>query len=392
MIPELLFWSSVFLILYTYVIYVWILSLLSYRKKENPVSYRHEDEVPRISVIMSVYNEENVIKKKLESIYFTSFPMDKFEVLVGSDCSTDNTDRICRIYCENYENLKFFPFPVRQGKPSVVNQLALKATGELLVITDANVMLGYDTLFELTRHFRNGKVGLVDSNVMHHGLNKEGISIQENAYKSREVKVKHLESLNWGCMMGPSGGCYAVRKGLFEPVPGNFLADDFYISMKVLSKGKKAINSMKAVVMEDITNELFEEFRRKVRIAAGNFQNLVKFLPVLAHPFTPRAFCFFSHKILRWIGPLLMITAVISSLFLADQTFFRFVIIAEAILFLLPVVDYLLKKIKIHVIILRFITHFLAMNLALLVGLIRFIRGIETNIWQPTKRIISERI
>jgi len=364
--------------------------MISSGKKENIMIYHPKEEFPFISIIMSVYNEEAVIKRKMESIYYTCYPLKKFEVLIGSDASSDNTNLICRIYAENYDNIKFFTFNKRRGKPSVINNLIEHAGGEIVVITDANVMFEYTTLFELIKHFRNESIGLVDSHIKNVGIRKQGISIQENLYISREVKIKHYESLSWGCMMGPFGGCYAVRKELYEPVPPNFLVDDFYINMKVLSKNKKAINTLEAIVREDVSDDLREEFRRKIRIAAGNFQNLFAFRGLLGFPFTTVAFTLVSHKILRWLGPLFIITAIVTSLMLLNREFFKIVVLAEVLLIIIPLIDYLLKKLKIHVVFLRFITHFLSMNLALLLGLVKFAGGINTNIWQPTRRKQSE--
>lgn len=390
MILQILFWFSVVLIFYSYILFPFIMRLISAGKESNSVIYKVEDDLPFISVIMSAHNEEKVIKDKIGSIYYTSYPINKFEVLIGSDASSDNTNHICRIYAENYYNLKFIPYLQRQGKPSVINQLAEKARGKILIITDANVMFGYTTMYHLAKHFRNADIGLVDSHLKYSGLRKNGISIQENAYMSREAKIKYFESLKWGCMMGPSGGCYAIKKELYEPVPQRFLVDDFYINMKVLLKGKKTINSMDAVVSEDISDDLSEEFRRKVRIAAGNFRNFFTFRNLILKPFSPVGFTFISHKILRWLGPLFIITALITSFFLADLLFYRIVMITGLIMILIPVVDFLLKKIKIHIVFLRFITHFLSMNLALLFGLFRFIGGVNASIWEPTRRKQSE--
>jgi cellulose synthase/poly-beta-1,6-N-acetylglucosamine synthase-like glycosyltransferase len=390
MIPEILFWCSIILICYSYIFFPWLIKLISGGMDDNHIIYETEDELPYISIIVPAFNEEEVIKDKIESIYYTCYPINNFEVLIGSDASYDNTNLICRIFAENYENLKFIPFSSRIGKPSIINNLVQDARGEILVITDANVMFEFNTLIELIKHFKNESIGLVDSNIKHSGLRKQGISIQENAYVSREIRIKSFESRAWGCMMGPSGGCYAVRKKLFVPVPPNFLVDDFFINMMVLSQGKKTINNLEAIVREDVSDDISEEFRRKVRIAAGNFQNLFRFINLLRSAFKPLVFCFISHKVLRWLGPIFILTALISSLMLSDHGFFRIVILVETLLLLIPVLDYLLKKIKIHIVFLRFITHFLSMNFALFLGLIKFAGGINTNIWQPTRRKQSE--
>jgi cellulose synthase/poly-beta-1,6-N-acetylglucosamine synthase-like glycosyltransferase len=361
------------------------MKLLAKNRKENTIVFEPGSDLPFISVLMAVYNEDAVITEKIRSIYYTLYPLNKFEVLVGSDASTDGTNNILKVYSENYQHFRFFPFEKRQGKPQIINRLTQEAKGEILIITDANVMLEINTLFELVKHFKNNEIGLVDSFMKNKGTVVHGISVQEKAYISREVSIKHYESITFGTMMGPFGGCFAVRASLFEPIPKNFLVDDFYINMLVFKKKKKAISNLNAVVIEDVSNNLGEEFRRKRRIATGNFQNLKKFSFLLWPP-SPLSFCFLSHKVLRWFGPVLMIAAFLSLIFLYDQNLYRYLLFVGVFFLFIPIFDALLRNLNIHIQLLRFITHFASMNMALLAGLFRFITGVKTNIWQPTRR------
>jgi len=257
----------------------------------------------------------------------------------------------------------------------------------VLVFTDANVILQRNTLYELVKHFRNPAIGLVDSYMVNTGIKKDGISYQEMAYISREVKIKNREGLVWGCMMGPFGGCFAVRRESFRPVPGNILVDDFFINMEILEQGYLAISELRSRVYEDVSNELAEEFRRKTRIAAGNFQNLKRFGRLMWPPFRGRAFCFFSHKGIRWMGPFILIALfILNFLIFRHHILYLFTLCLQIILLAAPILDYFLRKFQLHIVFLRFITHFYAMNLALLVGFIKNLRGIHTNVWQPTRR------
>jgi cellulose synthase/poly-beta-1,6-N-acetylglucosamine synthase-like glycosyltransferase len=269
----------------------------------------------------------------------------------------------------------------------VINELAGRAGGEILVITDANVMLEKDSLTELASSFRDPGIGLVDTRMINTRMKKDGISRQEKFYISREVRIKHHESLLWGSMMGPFGGCYAVRRSNFEPVPGHFLVDDFYINMTVLKQGFHCISNVRAEVYEDVSNDLREEFRRKKRISAGNFQNLGRFAGLLFSRRKGVAFCFFSHKVLRWLVPFLVLfTLVTSALLGVHYLLYLVLLLMQVAILLVPIIDLLLRKLKIHSIPLRFVSHFILMNLALLAGFLKFIRGIRSNVWQPTRR------
>jgi cellulose synthase/poly-beta-1,6-N-acetylglucosamine synthase-like glycosyltransferase len=309
------------------------------------------------------------------------------EILVGSDASTDNTNRILQNLETDHSCLRVFLFKERTGKPGVVNRLVEESAGEILVITDANVMLDPGALREMIRYFRNPKVGLVDSQMINTRLKKDGISHQEKFYISREVRIKHYESVIWGTMMGPFGGCYSVRKSLFQPVPGNFLVDDFYVNMAVLKQGFSCISNLEAKVYEDVSNDQKEEFRRKKRISAGNFQNLAAYGSLLLSSRSGLSISFFSHKVIRWLVPFLVLITLGTSIILGiDHLAYRIIALLQLAVLFIPVIDHFLRKINIHSIPLRFISHFVLMNVALLAGFIKYIGGISDNVWQPTRR------
>lgn len=381
---QILFWLLVLAVFHTYVLFPLILLIFSAGKKlkiENPES------TLSVTIIMSLYNEESVIAEKLDSVLASDYPADKVKIIIGSDNSSDKTNEIVSKYAENFENILFIAFTERQGKSNVINTMIDKSHSDILVLSDANVLFEKNTIRELLKPFSDSKVGLVDTHMKNTGLKKEGISIQEKSYISREVYIKNREGLLWGTMMGPFGGCFAIRRTLYSPVPKNFLVDDFYICMKVIEQGYKAINNLDAVVFEDVSNNLTDEFHRKVRIATGNFQNLNEFKKMLWPPWSGLGFSFLSHKVLRWITPLFLTFAWILNLALAfDSMFYLILFACYNFVLLLPIADFLLKKIDLHIVILRFITHFFTMNLALLKGMFKAIKGVESNVWKPTKR------
>ena len=382
-----LFFILIFLLIHSYVMYPILLWLLATDKKPVYKTYSSSDNLPIVSVIMAAHNEEQVLEQKIASIMQTHYPADRFEVIVGSDCSTDRTNEILQLAANTYPNLSFIDFKERQGKVAIMNNLVDRAKGEILISTDANVLLDPLTIFELVKYFKDDSIGLVDSQMVNKGLKRTGISIQENVYITHEVMIKYREGLLWGTMMGPFGGCYAIRKEHFTKPPVNFLVDDFYISMKVLEKDKKCINALEALATEDVSNKISQEFKRKVRIGMGNFQNLKEFKNLLWPLHKPIAFAFLSHKVIRWFGPLIMLFAFALSVFLSFSSFFfKIMVVIQLGIILLSLVDVLLKSIKIHILPLRFATHFLTMNLALLVGLIKHIKGVQSNVWQPTQR------
>jgi len=385
MIPEILFWTALILVLHTYVLYPLILRIFSSGRKGNVMLYERQEDLPFVSVIISAFNEESCIEEKIRSIYTGSYPADKFEVLIGSDHSTDRTGEIVSLLMKKYSSLKFFDFQERRGKGNVVNDLVNAASGSILVLTDANVIFDVDTLFYLVRHFKNPGIGLVDTNMVNRGMKESGISYQEKAYISREVWIKNRESRLWGAMMGPFGGCYAIRKEDYALVPSNFLVDDFYINMRIFEKGKLAINDVHAIVFENIPDELKVEFRRKVRIGTGNFQNLRKFWKLI---FTARyGFAFLSHKVIRWFGPFLLLIALAVNIYLAfGSEIYFWILMGHITIYAIPLIDLVLKKLGIHIGPFRLATHFFSMNAALFIGFFRSVGQVRSGAWERTER------
>ncbi|MGB0863558.1 MAG: glycosyltransferase [Saprospiraceae bacterium] len=389
-------------LLHTYIIYPIILRWMAAPKKNNKNCHSESDsQLPTVSILMAAYNEEMVIKKKIESILATNYPFERLNIFIGSDNSNDNTNEIVEEIASKHSSLFFKNFTKRQGKPSIINQLSEWANeanpvdaNHIYIITDANVLFSKELIFELVKHFKNKELALVDSNIMNLGMKKEGISYTESFYIKGEVQLKHLEGVIWQQTLGPLGGCFALRSTYYSDVPSKYLVDDFYIAMRAFEQGGKAINEPKAVCYEDVSHSIKEEFRRKTRIATGNFQNLKRFKKLwLIFPPNSLSFIFVSHKVLRWFGPFLIIGTWLSSgtlAYLGNLLFQLLFILESAFLLAVPLLYFAMQSLGIQSSIIRTITYFNAANLAMLRGLFKYLKGVKTNVWQPTKRHTTE--
>lgn len=391
---QTIFWLSVFLLFHSYLLYPLLLRWFTRGKQNNQNTFNanQKAKLPKLYVLMAAYNEERVIEEKLNSIFASDYPMEKLEVWIGSDNSTDATNAVLEEFAAQYPNLHWHNFEGRNGKIRIINRLhgfisSNLQANDVLILTDANVFFTSNTCYELAKHYRHPQMGVVAANILNSGVQDSGISFQEKWYIQRENSVKYLEGIWGGCMMGAFGAAYALRADFFEPVPENFIVDDFYLSLKAIEKGGLSIKEPQAVCYEDVSDDILEEFRRKKRISAGNFQNLHAF----AHLTLPQkgkiAFCFWSHKVLRWLGPFLIIATFCSSFALASQNHFYFTLLMIQVASAgIPLLDYLFKKAGLHFKILRFITYFQLMNVALLLGFFNYLKGIKSNVWKPTKR------
>jgi len=391
---HILLWTCIGLLVHSYVLYPLLLRWLARGLSLNQIHFTESEEWPEVVVLMAAYNEELLLARKLDSLLAQDYPTDKLTIYIGSDASTDRTDTILTSYAEAHRHLHFVPFSTRTGKPGIINALVEKAakemTGEvrLFLMTDASVMLEESVTRLLARHFKNPEIGMVDAHMRYVGVQSKGISRSENTYLSGEVQLKNNESIAWGRMIGPFGGCFMMRADLFTPVPSNFLVDDFYLAMKVLEQKKLVINDLEAKCDEPVTHQLKDEFLRKKRISAGNFQNLYAFKH-LTNPFNLTGFAFLSHKVLRWKGPFYMIIIFVCASVLALQgsTIGLLLFMAQLIWYILiPLIDWLLSLAGVHLRIIRHIRYFNLMNAALLTGFVKFVSGVSTNVWQPTSR------
>ncbi len=385
-------------VLHTYVLYPWWVMRKAKqwaRTQEQTKDPESRASWPAVYVLMAAHNEEAVLPQKLASLAAQNYPGD-LQILIGSDNSSDATNTILEQWAT--QDSRFHPtlFEQRQGKPGIINQLAAQADQDgVLVITDASVMLRPDVVTELVRPMLgNNNIGVVDTTMVQTGARAAGIGKQEEQYINREVAIKQAESLLWGAMIGPFGGCWAIRAAAFRPVPDNFLVDDFFLCMAAYEAGYAGVTSPLAIVEEGVGQQLGAEFRRKVRISSGNWQNLVRFRK-LWWPFwrNPLSFAFFSHKVLRWWTPFFLLIGFAALLLIVatsqqsgnywPQVLLGIVVAVGAGLVLL---DLVLSALNIHVRLARFTRYFLAMNAALLVGFYRYLTGIKSNVWQPSQR------
>lgn len=381
---QIIFWTCAALIAHTYVIYPLVMVLLFRRPARKISTFGGSDELPAVAVLIAAYNEEKVIRAKIRSVFESAYPRDKLNVYVGSDASSDATEQLVEELRAGHPNLHLLRFRERIGKISIINHLQSLGESEILVLTDANVLFTKETLTELVKYFRDDRTGIVAANIVKHSTRDEGISYQEKKYLSVENRVKAAESNAFGLIMGAEGGCYAIRNSLFSKVPQKFNVDDFYITLQVLLRGKFTLFNPAAVCIEDVASDTSGEYRRKVRISSGNFQNLMFFRRMLLAFWKPAGFAFWSHKVLRWFTPFFLIAAWICSAALAfGSPFFFWIFVLQTAGIISPALD---MAFNFRIRLLKFVSHFYMMNLALLDGFFRYVKGIQNSIWQPVNR------
>ncbi|HRH56612.1 MAG TPA: glycosyltransferase [Chitinophagales bacterium] len=373
----IVFILTLLLLGYAYIFYPMRLRKKARGKSIAFQSYTLQNELPEVNIIIPVCNEEKVIEEKLNSIFDTTYPKEKLHVFIGLDNCTDASQQIIETKFP-LSNIHLIEFAERQGKPTILNQIIHnKITNDksILILTDANVIFTHDTIFELVKYFKDEQIGLVDANIQPQKIT----NTNEKDYWNYETEIKQNESLVYGIIPGPSGGCYAIRRNLFTTIPTNFLVDDFYIGFHIITQQYKAILNINAICYEDVVTNWKQEFFRKIRIATGNFQNLWKFKKYAINPFTTLGFIFISHKVIRWKTPFLLL--ILYYILLLEFTLFILIVTL-----FLPIIDALLFTFGVEFKPLRRFHYFIIMNIAVFIGFINFCKGVKTNVWQPTTR------
>ena len=259
---------------------------------------------PSVTVLIAAYNEESVLREKLENCLELDYPAALLEILVVSDGSTDNTDNIVKEF--ESRGIKLLVNEDNKGKATALNNGMETITSSIVVLSDANVMYQRDGIRNLVRHFADDSIGAVSGKVV---LLNEGLSYSdaEDAYYAVEHNIQQLES-NTGNLIGADGAMYALRRELFRPLLPDTLLDDFVLSMGVIQQHKRLIFDPQALGFEKNIAEIDSEFNRKVRIVAGGIQSLKRktVWPPAGNALT--ALKFTCHKVMRWIvGPVIVL-------------------------------------------------------------------------------------
>ncbi|MBI5020375.1 MAG: glycosyltransferase family 2 protein [Ignavibacteriales bacterium] len=376
---EIILWCSTGIVLYTYCIYPIIVFVISlFKKRVN--SFENKEYLPTVSVVISVYNEENILSEKFNNIFLLDYPKDKIEFIFGSDGSNDKTNSI--LSGISVSNIKVEKFQKRTGKANVLNKLIPGANGEIIVFSDANTMYDKLSIRKLVKHFQDPSIGGVCGELRLQ-INKKSVGeIGETSYWQYESILKKLES-RYQTLLGATGGVYAIRKSLFKPLPvSKAIVDDFLIPMEVVRRGYRILYEPEAIAYEDSAGTVIGEFHRKVRIGASNFNGISEFIDLLNPKYGFIAFGLWSHKIIRWFAPFFLLAILILSLILALKSEFYGLLFYIQIVFMLTgAIGFLFEKKKTGLGILGFPYYFIAMNLALFIGFFKSVMGLQRSTW-----------
>lgn len=392
-----IFWLSIIWIVYVYAGYFLILMFLAAFKK-NAVA-KDDGYLPKVSLIIAAHNEEDVIRGKILESLSLDYPKEKFEIIVASDASTDRTDKITRNFAER--GVKLVRQKKRRGKTAVQNLAASKASGEILIFSDATTIYKGGVIRNLVKHFSNPKVGCVGgeehfiNNVYRSSLivdSKEKKNpaqndiVHEASFFWKYEKLLREKESEFNTMIGVSGCVFAIRKELYEPLEDS-LIEDFALPLKVASKGYRVVCEREAIAYERAAVNTKAELSRKTRIVTGGINVLWK-MKYLLNPvkYPLLSFQLMSHKVARWCAPIFMFSLFASNMMLMSSSIFFFMTgVLQIAFYVLAITGHFIKHLAHAPKVIKMIYHFCIMNLAAIWGIFRFLRGNRKVIWQPVR-------
>jgi biofilm PGA synthesis N-glycosyltransferase PgaC len=374
------FWTALGITVYTYIGYpIWIYL----RSRLYPVPWRQEEIEPTVSVIMAVHNGAELLAKKIDHLLELDYPQDRIEIIIVSDGSTDRTNRI--LETTHHPRVKPIICEEHRGKAAALNAGIQSAKGQILLFVDTRPWLEPNALRNLISNFADPKVGCAGGNLVpvddDQGVSMKAVS---DLYWRMEQWIRNREA-EVDSAIGVVGAFYAIRRELVMTLPEGIILDDLFQSLNVIRQGYRCVLDSRALVFDTWPKQSRNEFSRKVRTLAGNFQ-LLQMAPWILSRQNRLRFELISHKLLRLLIPVLLVIMLLTSAVLATRSsFFEVVLIAQGGMYILALLGGgrsipVLKRIAGPA------NAFCMLNAAVIVGFYKllFTRGPLWKIWVTT--------
>ncbi len=378
---ETVFWTFVLLLGYVYLGY----PVLAWaRGAWHPRPGRRSPAEPSVSVVIVAHNEARRIAGRLENLLALDYPRDRVEILLGSDGSTDGTAEIARVY--EPAGVTVIAFEHRRGKSAVLNDLVPKARGEIVVLADARQRFEPRVIRALVEPFADPQVGTVSGElVLTHDPEDPSLGHGVGFYWRYEKFIRRNES-RVDSTVGATGAVYAIRRELYEPIPADTLLDDVLIPLRISRRGYRVLFEPGARAYDRAAATTAEEFSRKVRTIAGNFQLFARERWVL-NPVENRLWLgTVSHKGLRLFLPLLHVGAFLLNLPLAGTPLYGGILLAQTLFYAAALggcarrnADRCARFLSVPYVV-------CVLNCATLVGFFRFVTGRQRAAWEHASR------
>lgn len=378
-ICKLIFFFSLFIIYYIYIGYpilIFLLGNMSKRKVKKDLSNK-----PVVSILIAAFNEADDIEKTIKNKLELDYPVEKYEIIVVSDESTDGTDKIVAKFSD--ENVRLIRQAPRAGKTSALNLAVPQAKGEIIVFSDANSIYDAKALKKLVQNFADKQVGYVTGKMIY--VNNDGSIIgdgcsaymkYENIFRKYETKV--------GSIVGVDGGIDAVRKELYEQMNPDQLPD-FVLPLQIIRQGYRVVYEPAALIQESALEQVRDEYRMRVRVALRALWALWDMRQLLSiKKYGIYAWQLWSHKILRYNCFVFLLIAYFTNLQLvAVSVTYNLFFLLQNVLYVTAIITPSLKKCGYSNPLSTFIYYFALINVACAHAFFKFVCGKKQVLWTP---------
>lgn len=344
-------------------------------------------ELPSCTVVVAAYNEEDIITGKIRNTLALNYPQHKLEFLFISDGSTDRTPELIAKHPE----IRLMHQPCREGKIAAIHRAVSGIKTEVIVFTDANTFLNKNALINICRHYMDDETGAVAGEKrIHTDLQSDASSAGEGFYWKYESALKKWDSELYS-VAGAAGELFSIRQKLYQPVPADTILDDFMISMLIAQQGYRIVYEPDAYAVENASENITQELKRKIRIAAGGIQAIIRLralLNICRYGFL--SFQYISHRVLRWtVTPFLLIACFIMNIMLATdlkEPAYQILLTGQVLFYLLAFIGYFLEKKRLSIKILFIPYYFCVMNYAVIAGISRYFSNRQSAAWEKARR------
>ncbi len=382
---KIIFWLSLFFLLYNYIGYALVtLILVKIGKKKAPLTQITENDELAVTIVIAAYNEEAFIRQKIENTLSLDYPSEKLQIIFITDGSTDKTPEIIR----DYEHITLLHQPLRKGKTAALNRAMPFVKNPVVIFCDANTMLNTSCIRELVKHYKDEKVGGVAGEKR--VLSGEGMVQQEGLYWKYESYLKKLDA-SYETVVGAAGELFSFRTRLWTDIEEDSILDDFMLSMRIVQKGYRIMYEPLAYATETASASVKEESKRKVRIAAGGFQSMSRLTELLnVFKYGKAAFLYISHRVLRWaVSPFCLVLILISNIVLAiysNKIFYQIILMLQLVFYFLAVLGKLSSRVNLKIPLAQPVYYFVFMNICVIRGLFRYLQGKQAATWERAER------
>ena len=387
---KILFWLFVFIVFYTYLGYgllIWFLNKVKSYFVDTSFTALKAVFEPEVALIIAAFNEEDYVEDKISNTLALDYPEKKLAIYFVTDGSDDSTPDIIR----RYPRLTLLHEPARRGKAAAMNRAMHFVKEPFVIFCDANTVLNTACVREMVKFYADDRVGAVaGEKKIYQPPEAKAAAAGEGLYWKYESFLKKQDS-DFYTVVGAAGELFSVRSSLYQPIEEGVLIEDFVLSLRIAQQGYVVKYAPGAYATESSSASIKDEQKRKIRISAGGFQAMFMLKGLLnIFRYGTLSFQYISHRVLRWsITPVCILLLIPLNIVLVAQragVIYDVILILQLGFYCASLTGWFFANRNIKIKALYIPYYFLFMNLSVIWGFKRFLKGQQSVLWEKAAR------